>query len=257
MSGHSKWSTIKRKKAATDAKRGKIFSKLAREIMIAARDGGGDPAANPALRQVIQKARAANMPADNIERAIKKGTGAIECAQFQEVTYEGYAPGGVGVIVNALTDNRNRTTAEVRHVFNRYHASLSGQGSVARLFHRRGCITIPVAAVDEDCLLEIAVQSGADDVKRENEQFEVWTSPESFSDVVEALQAAGIAMVSCEVTLVPDLYIPVTDPAQARLLVQFMEALEDLDDVQGVYNNADIADDLVDDLVGSGGAAKQ
>ncbi|HDL77411.1 MAG TPA: YebC/PmpR family DNA-binding transcriptional regulator [Lentisphaerae bacterium] len=248
MSGHSKWSTIKRKKAATDAKRGKIFSKLAREIMIAARDGGGDPAANPSLRQVIQKARAANMPMENIERAIKKGTGKIECAQFQEVVYEGYAAGGVGVIVEALTDNRNRTTADVRQVFNRFHASLSGQGSVARMFHRRGCITVPADAADEDRLLEIAVQSGADDVRREDGNFEIWTSPETFSAVVDAVQAAGIPLLSCEVTLVPELYIPVSDPAQARALVQFFEALEDLDDVKSVYSNADIADELVAQL---------
>ncbi|HDL77405.1 MAG TPA: YebC/PmpR family DNA-binding transcriptional regulator, partial [Lentisphaerae bacterium] len=214
-------------------------------------DGGGDPSANPVLRQVIQKARAANMPMDNIERAIKKGTGQGECASFQEVVYEGYAPGGVGLIVQALTDNRNRTTSEVRQIFNRYHASLSGQGSVARLFRRRGCITVPSGGVEEDRLLEIAIQAGADDVSEENGQFEIWTTPEAFSGVVEALHSANIPVTSCEVTLVPDVYIPISDPSLARTLMQFFEALEDLDDVQSVHNNADIADELISQLVES------
>ncbi|HIE11768.1 MAG TPA: YebC/PmpR family DNA-binding transcriptional regulator [Kiritimatiellae bacterium] len=251
MSGHSKWSTIKRKKAATDARRGKIFSKLAREIMIAARDGGAEPSGNPVLRQVIQKARAANMPMDNIERAIKKGAGQSGCAAYEEVVYEGYAAGGVGLIVQALTDNRNRTTSEVRKIFNRYHGRLSGQGSVARLFRRRGCITVPADKVQEDRLLEIAVRAGADDVNEENGQFEVWTTPEAFSGVVEALRSAAIPVTSCEVTLVPDVYISISDAALARTLMQFFEALEDLDDVQSVYNNADITDELISQLTES------
>jgi len=250
MSGHSKWSTIKHKKAATDARRGKLFSKLAREIMVAARDGGGDPAANITLRAIIQKARAANMPMDNIERAIKKGTGESGGAALEEIFYEGYVPGGVAVIVQALSDNRNRTTAEVRHVFNRFNASLSGQGSVMRSFQRKGHIIVRTSEADEDRLLELVLEAGAEDFRRGGEHYEITTDPADFSKVVEALNAAGIPMVGCEITLMPETVVPVTDAEKAAALLKFIEMLEELDDVQNVYANFDIDDSLLAQLSG-------
>lgn len=248
MSGHSKWSTIKHKKAATDAKRGKIFSKIAREIMVAARTGGGDVDANITLRALIQKARAANMPGDNIDRAIKKGTGDLDGAALEEMAYEGYAQGGVGIIVEALSDNRNRTAAEVKHAFSKHGASLAGQGAVSRLFQRKGQIVVDAAAASEERLMEIAIEAGAEDLQQDGEQFILTTPPTEFMSVVDALEKAEIQMEGSELTLLSEDSIPVTDKSQAASLLRFIEALEDLEDVQNVYSNFDISEELLDSL---------
>jgi YebC/PmpR family DNA-binding regulatory protein len=248
MSGHSRWSTIKHKKAAADAKKGKVFSKLAKEIMSAARQGGGDPGSNITLRTILGKARAVNMPADNIERAIKKGTGELAAETLYEMTYEGYAPGGVGLIVQVLTDNKNRTAAEVRHVFTRWQGSLAGAGSVARNFQRKGAIVIPASQAEEDALIEIALEAGADDVRRDGDQFEVVTEPGQLAAVLDALNRRNIPTENSELALVPLTTVPVTDPAQASALLKFIEALEELDDVQHVYANFDIDNALMESL---------
>lgn len=245
MAGHSKWANIKHKKAAADAAKGRIFSKIAREIMVAARNGGGDPAANITLRALIQKARSVNMPADNIERAIKRGTGEMEGQALEEILYEGYGPGGVSVVVQTLSDNRNRTASEVRHVFTKHNGNLAGSGSVLRNFKRRGYFTVPASAVDEDRLLEIALEAGADDVRRDGESFEVICEPSRFGAVSDALNAAGIKPETSEITMLPETTMPVTDPEKARQVLAFIEALEELDDVQNVYANFDISDDVL------------
>ncbi|MBU0676637.1 MAG: YebC/PmpR family DNA-binding transcriptional regulator [Verrucomicrobia bacterium] len=242
MSGHSKWANIKHKKAAADNKRGRIFSKLAKEIMVVARHGGGDPAANIALRTLIQKARGFNMPADNIDRAIKKGTGELEGAALEEMIYEGYASGGVAVIVEALSDNRNRTAADVRHAFTKHNASFSGQGSVARSFQRKGLILVKADAVEEEKLMELVLEAGAEDMNREGDEYEIVAEPSVFMDVVDVLNAAEVPIENSEVTLLPDTYMEITDAGQAAALMRFVEALEDLDDVQNVYTNLDISD---------------
>lgn len=248
MSGHNKWSTIKHKKAASDAKRGKVFSKIAKEILVSVKTGGGDPAANITLRALIQKARAANMPADNIERAIKKGTGELESEALEEIVYEGYAGGGVAVIVEVVTDNRNRSTAEVRHAFTRHEASLAQTGAVSRSFQRRGYILIGADKIDEDQLLELALEAGADDVVRDGDNFEVITAPASFMDVVDALNKAGIEPEDSEITLLPDTTVPVTEKSKAASLLRFIDALDDLEDVQRVHANFDIDDALMAEL---------
>ncbi|HBA86085.1 MAG TPA: YebC/PmpR family DNA-binding transcriptional regulator [Verrucomicrobia bacterium] len=245
MSGHSKWATIKHKKAATDAKKGKVFSKLAKEIMICARAGGGDPGANISLRTMLQKAKQVNMPSDNIDRAIKKGTGELQSAALEEIMFEAYASGGVGLIVQCLSDNRNRTVAEVRHVITRCGGNLAGQGQVMRSFTRKGQIIIDATKIEEDKLMELVLEAGADDMQKEDDKFEVLTDPSKFNNVVEALSKAGIQMESSEVSLIPDTYTPVTDKDKAGTLVKFIEELEDLDDVQNVYTNADIDDSLL------------
>lgn len=251
MSGHSKWANIKHKKAATDAKKGKIFSKIAREIMVAAR-AGGDPATNIALRSLIQKARAANMPAENVERAIKKGTGELAAENLEEKMFEGFGPGGISVIVHALTDNHNRTTADVRLVFNRHGANLAQLGSVSRTFRRKGQIIVDAGKVEEDRLMEIVLEAGAEDLKREGDRFIVTSDPSAHNNVVEALAKAGIPTESAEITMVPDLYVTVTDKAQAQAILKFIEALEDLDDVQNVYTNLDLDDSLMEQLQAEG-----
>ena len=248
MSGHSKWSTIKHKKAASDARRGKIFSKLAREIMVAARTGGSDPSANITLRSLLQKARSYNMPADNVERAVKKGTGEGGGAALEEMTYEGFAVGGVAVIVSVLTDNRNRSAAEVRHLFSRHGASMASQGSVSRGFARKGRITVPAAGVEEDRLMELVIDAGGEDLVRDDEGFVITTEPGAFMDVVDALQAAGLAVEESEITLVPETTLPVRDRAQASGVLRFIEALEDLDDVQSVCTNLELDDALAESL---------
>lgn len=250
MSGHSKWATIKHKKAATDAKRGKIFSSIGREIMVAARTGGGDPSGNITLRALIQKARSANMPMDNVERAIKKGTGDAGGAVFEELFYEGYAPGGVGIIVRVLTDNKNRSSAEVRHAFTKHNANLGTQGSVTRLFQRRGQIVVRASAIAEDKLMELALDAGADDMTNEGETYEILTAPASFMSVVDALNKAGIPMEVSEETLLPLNYVGVTDKGQASSLMKLVEALEELDDVQNVYANFDIDEKLLKEIGG-------
>jgi YebC/PmpR family DNA-binding regulatory protein len=240
MSGHSKWATIRHKKGAADAKRGKIFSKISKELSVCARAGGSDPDNNPTLRTLIQKAKSVNMPADNVERAIKKGAGELGGTLYEEVVYEGYAGGGVGIIVVALTDNKNRAAAEIRHIFNKNGSNFTPQGSVSRGFQRKGQIFVDAAAVDEETLMGIVLEAGADDLAREDDQYEILTDPAVFADVSEAIEAAGIEKIGAEVSLVPDVYMPVTDPAVAKAVTRFVEALEDQDDVQNVYTNMDV-----------------
>jgi YebC/PmpR family DNA-binding regulatory protein len=248
MSGHSKWATIKHKKGAADAKRGKAFSKISKELMVVARAGGSDPSMNPTLRTVIQKAKSVNMPADNMERAIKKGAGELEGAVYEEIVYEGYAGGGVGMIVQALTDNKNRAAAEIRHVFSKHGSSFAAQGSVSRGFQRKGQIFVDAAGVDEDTLMGIVLDAGAEDMKHDGDQFEILTDPNAFADVTEALETAGIATLSAEVSLVSDTLVPVTEKSTAASIMRFIDALEDNDDVQSVYTNMDVDDAIMQEL---------
>ena len=250
MSGHSKWATIKHKKGAADAKRGKIFSKLAKEIMVVARQGGGDPSANITLRSLIQKAKGVNMPNDNIERAIKKGTGETGGAVFEEVVYEGYASGGVSLIVYVLTDNRNRAAAEIRHIFSKHGSSFAQQGSVSRNFERKGQIIVESSAVDEDKLMDIVLEAGADDMQNDGDQFEILTDPSVFNDVCEALENAGIEAISKEITLLPTLPVLVDDVSVAKSVLKFIAALEDNDDVQNVYSSMDMTDEVMEAVGG-------
>ena len=248
MSGHSKWATIKHKKGAADAKRGQAFSKISKELMVVARAGGSDPSMNPTLRTVIQKAKSVNMPADNMERAIKKGAGELEGAVYEEIIYEGYAGGGVGLIVLALTDNKNRAAAEIRHIFSKHGSSFAAQGSVSRGFQRKGQIFVDAAGVDEDTLMGIVLDAGAEDMKQDGDQFEILTDPNTFADVTEALEAAGIATLSAEVSLVSDTLVPVTEKSTAASIMRFIDALEENDDVQSVYTNMDVDDAIMQEL---------
>ena len=245
MSGHSKWSTIKHKKSAQDAKRGKLFTKLIREIMVAARLGGGDPEANPRLRSAIAAAKAANMPKDNIERAIKKGTGELEGEKYEEVVYEGYGPGGVAVMVEAMTDNRQRTVADVRHIFSKRGGSLGEPGSVAWMFEKKGLIVVEKSKVDEDTVMAAALDAGAEDLKEQDSEWEIYTAPEEFENVRAALEAAGIPMLSAQVSMVPKTVVEVSDQKTAEQVLKLMEALEESDDVQNVYANFDIPDEIL------------
>ncbi|HMP96023.1 MAG TPA: YebC/PmpR family DNA-binding transcriptional regulator [Kiritimatiellia bacterium] len=248
MAGHSKWANIKHRKAASDAVKGKVFSKMAKEIMVAARLGGGDPGGNITLRSLIQKARGVNMPMDNIERAIKKGTGEIAADAMEEVVYEGFAAGGVSLIVSCLTDNRNRTAAEVRHLFSKYNGNLGTQGSVIRNYSRKGQIFVDATSMEEDKLLELALEAGAEDVHPSGEEFEVITDPADFHGVVEKLTQAGVKLGENEITMIPALEVQVTDKDQAAQLIKFVSALEELDDVQNVYSNFDIDDALLEQV---------
>ncbi len=245
MSGHSKWKTIQHKKGAADAKRGKIFSKLSKEITLAVKAGGKDPDLNPALRTIIAKAKTANMPADNIERAIKKGTGELAGEQLEEITYEGYAGGGVAIVVKVLTDNKNRAASEIRHIFTRFGSNLAQQGAVSRNFKRKGQILIDASAIDEDTLMGIVLDAGAEDMQKDDGMFEIITDPANFEQVLAAVEKAGIKPVNSEITLLPDSYVPVTDKAMASNIMKFIEALEDNDDVQNVYTNMDISDEIL------------
>jgi YebC/PmpR family DNA-binding regulatory protein len=247
MSGHSKWATIKRKKGALDAKRGKIFTKIIRELVTAARLGGGDPAANPRLRLVIDKARAVNMPKDNIERAIKKGAGGDDGASYEAVTYEGYGPGGVAVLVEALTDNRNRTAGEVRHAFSRYGGNLGQTGSVSHLFTRMGLIEFDRAAVDADALLEAGLEAGADDVVEGDDVIEVSADPKHFEAVRDALVAKGFQPANAQISMRPSTTVQLVG-AQAKSMLELAEALEDLDDVQEMFSNFDISEAEMESL---------
>ena len=243
MSGHSKWATIKHKKGAADAKRGKIFSKIAKEMTIVAKAGGGDPGSNPTLRTLISKAKAVNMPNDNIDRAIKKGTGELAADILEEITYEGYAQGGVGLVVKVLTDNKNRAAAEVRNIFKKSGSDFAGLGSVSRSFERKGTIMIPAAdGVTEDGLMEIVLGAGADDLIAEEGGFTVTCQPAAFSEVCAALEAAKIAIdqENSQVGLVALTPVPVSDVAVAKAVNKFIAALEEHDDVQDVYTNMDI-----------------
>jgi YebC/PmpR family DNA-binding regulatory protein len=248
MAGHSKWANIKHKKAASDAAKGRVFSKIAEEIMVASRLGGGDPSANITLRSLVQKARAANMPMDNIDRAIKKGTGELAGDAMEEIVYEGFAPGGVAVVIACLSDNRNRTAAEVRHVFSKQGGNLGQQGSVIRTFNRKGQLFIDCASIEEDKLIELALEAGADDVQCDGDVFEVLTDPSAFNDVVEKLTAAGLEPRDAEVTLLPEVTTPVTAKDKADALMKFINALEELDDVQNVYAAFDMDDALLDEV---------
>jgi YebC/PmpR family DNA-binding regulatory protein len=251
VSGHSKWSSIKHKKGAADAKRGKLFSKLARAIIVAAREGGPDPAANLALQNAIEKARSYSMPKDNIERAIARASGAGEDTEsFEHITYEGYGPNGVAIIVEALTDNRNRTAAEVRHVFSKHDGNLGTSGAVAWLFERRGVILVDADRADEDDVTLAAADGGADDVSQDGSSFEVTTSPEALSSVREALEQAGIDVESVETTLVAKTTVELGDEAAARKTLRLIDALEELDDVDEVHANFDIPEHLLEAVAG-------
>jgi YebC/PmpR family DNA-binding regulatory protein len=242
MSGHSKWSSIKHKKAARDAKRGKLFTKLIKEITIAARLGGGDINANPRLRTAVTAAKAQSMPNDNIDRALKKGTGELGGAQLEEVTYEGYGPGGVAIIANVLTDNRNRIVAELRFIFSHHGGHLGESGCVAWMFKKKGTITIDRQVVDEDRLLEVALEAGADDVSASDSSFEVVTPPENYNAVRAALDKANIPVLGGEITLEPDNTVRVSGHT-AEQVFKLVEELEEHDDVQNVAANFDILDD--------------
>jgi YebC/PmpR family DNA-binding regulatory protein len=244
MSGHSKWANIKHRKGAEDARRGKVFTKIIKEIMIAARTGGGDPAGNPRLRSALINARTNNMPKDNIERAIKKGTGELEGVHYDESSYEGYGPGGAAVLVESLSDNKNRTVADIRHAFNKYGGNMGENGCVAWMFHKKGWLSVKKTDVDEEKLMSVALDAGAEDIRDEEENFEVVTSPDDFESVKKALEDASIPYEDSEVTMLPQSYISLTGKA-AEQMYKLMEALEDNDDVQKVYTNADIAEDAV------------
>jgi YebC/PmpR family DNA-binding regulatory protein len=250
LSGHSKWASIKRKKGATDAKRGQLFSKLVRAIIVAARDGGPDPAGNLALQNAIEKAREAAMPKDNIERAIAKGSGTgADAAAYETVTYEGYGPGGVALFVEALTDNRNRTAADVRQAFTKSDGNLGESGSVAWLFERRGVILVD-SAVDEDELVLAAADAGADDVEADESSYRVLTAPESLHAVRTALEQGGVAIESAESTMVPKTEVSIEDETTARKVVRLMDELEENDDVQAVYSNFDIPEQVLEAVAG-------
>ena len=244
MSGHSKWSTIKRKKGAADAKRGKIFTKLIKEITISAREGGGDPSANPRLRLAVDNAKAANMPNDNIDRAIKKATGELAGVIYHELTYEGYGPGGAAVIVEAATDNKNRTVAEVRHLFTKYSGSMSENGSVAWMFDRKGIITMPIQEKTEDDIMDIVLESGAEDLQTEEEFFEVQTSLESFEPARKALVAANLEIENASLQWIAKNIVSVGGD-EAEKVMKLIDALEESDDVQNVYSNADFDEDMI------------
>ncbi len=239
MAGHSKWAQIKRKKAANDAKRGKMFTRLIREITVAARSGGGDPNFNPRLRLAIETAKAANMPADNIERAIKRGTGELEGVDYEEIAYEGYAPGGVALYIETLTDNANRTVADVRYILNKHGGSLGTSGSVAWQFDRKGQIYVSATRYDEESLMLAALDAGAEDMQREDDTFVITTDVASFHAVQEALSGQGIAIDEAELAMVPQTMVSV-EGEDAKRLVKLLDALDDADDVQKVYTNADI-----------------
>jgi len=245
MSGHSKWATTKRHKAAVDAKRGKIFSVISKELTLSARDGGGDPEFNPRLRTNIAKAKAANMPADNIDRAIKKGTGELEGSIIEELTYEGYGPGGVGLIVEVTTDNKNRSASEVRSTFTKNGGNLAGAGALAYNFQRKGQFLISAESTGEEELMEVAIEAGAEDVLNNGDHFEVLCEMTEFDNVVQALEKAGISAESAELAYLPQTPVPVTDPDVARQVLRLFELLDDLEDVKNVFANFEIADELV------------
>ena len=249
MSGHSKWATIKHKKAATDAKRGRVFTKLIREISIAAREGGSDPDSNPRLRTAIAAAKNENMPNDNIERAILRGTGQLEGETYDEVTFEGYGPGGVGVLVNVVTSNRNRTVSEIRHMMSKHGGNLGETGSVGWQFSRKGEIIVPKEAAGEDKMLNIVLDAGAEDLRDDGSAWDVVTPPEAFEAVRDALVKAGITPTSAELSMVPQNYIKLTG-TQAAQMVRLIETLEEHDDVQHVYSNFDIDEKEMAAVVG-------
>lgn len=248
MSGHSKWSTIKHKKAAADAKRGKVFTKLIKEITVAARMGGGDLESNPRLRSAIAAAKAENMPKDNIERAVKKGTGELEGVNYDEFHYEGYGPGGVAVLVDILTDNRNRAASDVRHVFSKNGGNLGEAGCVAWMFDQHGLIVFSKETASEEEIMEVALEAGAEDIRDQEDQFEVITDPSAFEAVKDAFDESGLKYELAEITMIPQTTVRIEDEKQAQQIVRLMDALDDCDDVQNTYSNFDIPDEILDAL---------
>jgi len=247
MSGHSKWANIKHKKAAADAKKGKVFSKLAREITISVRQNGADVSSNLGLRTLLLKARGVNMPADNIDRAVKKGTGELQGERLEEIMFEGFFPGGVAIVVQALTDNRNRTVAEIRHIFSKHGGNLGENGCVSWIFAKKGSITFEKTGVNVDQLMEMAVDAGAEDVVEEDNEIQVLTDPASFEKVKKAFDARGLKYIEARVGMIPQNTVPLTLP-KAEQMLKLMEKLEDNDDVQNVYANFDIPDDVMEKL---------
>ena len=247
MSGHSKWSTIKHKKGAADAKRGKIFSRLSKDITLAAKNGGGDPDMNPKLRTVLLKARSENMPVENTERAIKKGTGELPGVVYEEFVYEGYAPHGVAVVIEVTTDNKNRAASDVRSTFSKNGGNLAGAGAVAFMFHRTGQIIISKEKTDEDTLMEVALEAGAEDLKVEDEYFEVLAPLADFDHVSQALAKAEIEPANAELAYLPENLIAITDANDAKQILRLIDLLDDLDDVQNVFHNADIPAEFINE----------
>jgi YebC/PmpR family DNA-binding regulatory protein len=245
MSGHSHWAGIKYKKAAVDAKRGKMWSKIARMIIVAAKSGGGDPAANLSLRYAIDKAKAANMPKDTIEKAIKKGTGEVEGVNFEEVLYEGYGPSGVAIMIEALTDNRNRTTPEIKRLFERHGGSMGASGCVGWMFSQKGLITVSTDNIDEDELLEIALAAGADDMQNTGSVYEITCEPDAYEELKKTLQEKEIPTEVAEISMVPQNTVPVNDENTARKIISLMEGFEDHDDIQNTSANFDIPDEIM------------
>lgn len=249
MSGHSKWSTIKHKKGKEDAKRGKMFSKLSRYITVAAREGGGNPEMNATLATAIEKAKSYNMPADNIDRAIKKGTGEIEGVSYERLDYEGYGPDGVAVLVETLTDNRNRAAAEMRRIFTKYNGKLGTSGSVAWMFERKGVIILPKSAGDEDTILAAALEAGAEDMNSEDDHYEIKTDPSELAGVRNVLGENGMVYDSADLIMLPK-STQALNKEEAKRVLRFIEALEECDDVQEVYSNFDIPDDVMEEVAG-------
>jgi YebC/PmpR family DNA-binding regulatory protein len=249
MSGHSKWATIKHKKGALDAKRGKIFTRLIKEITMAAKSGGGDAEGNPRLRTAVAAAKAENMPADNIKRAIQRGTGELPGATYEEIQFEAYGPGGVALLVNVTTDNRNRTVSELRHAFTKGGGNMGEAGSVAWMFHKKGSIIVPKAKAKEDDLMNIVLENGGEDLHDDGENWEVTTAPAEYEKVLEAIKKAGLEVVHSEVGMIPQNYIKL-EGAAANQMIRLLEALEDHDDVQNVYSNFDVDQKQLEEVAG-------
>jgi len=250
MSGHSKWATIKRKKGKLDAERGKRFTRLIKELTVAAREGGGDPDGNPRLRTAIAAAKAENMPADNIKRGILKGTGQLPGVTFESITYEGYGPGGVALYFEVLTDNKNRIVSEIRHILTKYGGNLGASGCVAWMFHKKGVITVDLEAANEDVLMEVALEAGADDMKSDTGAYEVVMDPGVLDDVRQAIEKKGIKIASAEVTMIPQSTTKLTKEGDASSMLKMLDILEENDDVQKVYSNFDIDQSLMEKLAG-------
>ena len=248
MSGHSKWSTIRRKKEKVDAKRGRIFTRLIKEITVAAREGGGDPESNPRLRTAIANAKADNMPQDNIERAIKKGTGELPGTRYEEAHFEAYGPGGVAVLIEVLTDNKNRTTAELRHILTKYGGSMGETGSVTWIFHQKGLIHVEKDDIDEDRLLEISLDGGAEDVSLQGDIYEIIIDPSSFESVKDLLKKEEFRIMKAEVTKAPQSTVKINERKKAEKILDLMEALEEQEDVQNIYSNFDIPDEILEGI---------
>ena len=248
MAGHSKWANIKHRKGRADAARGKVFSKIAKEIIVAASMGGGNIDDNITLRALVQKAKGVSMPKDNIDRAIKRGTGELEGGKLEEMMYEAYAPGGVAIIVEALSDNKNRAASEIKNVLTKNGASLAQQGAVSRMFQRKGQILISTDAIEEDALMDLALEAGAEDMQRDGDQFEVLTAFTDYAEVANAISDAGIETLSSEITMIPDMPTNIDDKDQGQKLMKMIDLLEELDDVQNVYPGFEIDDSIADEL---------